>query len=101
MRPQQRYPLNFSGHPAAVIRCPGALTAEGLPPASLQIVGERRAALQRLTAHLLQFRGRSIGATMLVIDDESYQPSDLFTATRRQVSSLFLCGNQISGASRH
>ena len=53
---------------------------------ALQIVGERRAALQRLTAHL-QFRGRSIGATMLVIDDESYQPSDLFTATRRQVSS--------------
>ena len=56
---------------------------------ALQIVGERRAALQRLTAHLLQFRGRSIGATMLVIDDESYQPSDLLTATRRQVSSLF------------
>ena len=55
---------------------------------ALQIVGERRAALQRLTAHLLQFRGRSIGATMLVIDDESYQPSDLLTATRRQVSSL-------------
>jgi len=26
---------------------------------------------------------------MLVIDDESYQPSDLLTATRRQVSSLF------------
>ena len=56
---------------------------------AVEIVGARRAALQRLTAHLLQFRGRSIGATMLVIDDESYQPSDLLTATRRQVSSLF------------
>ena len=36
------YPFNFSGHPAAVLRCPGALTAdEGLPPGSLQMVAER------------------------------------------------------------
>ena len=55
---------------------------------ALEIVGERRAALERLTAHLLRFRGRSIGATMLVIDDESYKPSDVLATTRRQVSSL-------------
>jgi len=55
---------------------------------ALQIVGERRPALQRLRAHLLQHRGRSIGATMLCIDDEAYEPSNLFTTTRRQVSGL-------------
>ena len=36
------YPFNFSGHPAAVLRCPGELTAdEGLPPGSIQVVAER------------------------------------------------------------
>lgn len=36
------YPFNFSGHPAAVLRCPGDLTAdEGLPPGSIQLVAER------------------------------------------------------------
>ena len=36
------YPFNFSGHPAAVLRCPGKLTVdEGLPPGSIQVVAER------------------------------------------------------------
>lgn len=36
------YPFNFSGHPAAVLRCPGNLTPDdGLPPGSIQLVAER------------------------------------------------------------
>ena len=36
------YPFNFSGHPAAVVRCPGPLTAaDGLPPGAIQLVAER------------------------------------------------------------
>jgi aspartyl-tRNA(Asn)/glutamyl-tRNA(Gln) amidotransferase subunit A len=36
------YPFNFSGHPAAVLRCPGAPTVEeALPPGSIQVVAER------------------------------------------------------------